>query len=338
VVWVQDFDKAKAKFLRVADNRVPQLAPAYDDDILIDHLKDLKLDNFEYDFLKLEKYDKFLIDDLAADDPLFEDIMPGYAEMANGPTHAQDAEPVPRRSLDSRQPDPLSPPHNNELPQELSRHDVPDILFPADDTLISIESNVPMLSLKYQAEGYIPPLTKWGEVSRKDKNVKTWVFYIDDVKFVNLWYDPTGPLQGNAVCCVEPNFSTSPEFPRALALGDIYKKRWIARYWQSKGMKIIVDINIDQHLYDIALLGVPKGWRAYATRGQTSEIPTILTEYELAKERAGSDDLFFMVYGGGKKVEELCRGRGWTWGPERMDQVWHPEKNSDGLPIKVERR
>jgi hypothetical protein len=85
VVWVQDFDKAKAKFLRVADNRVPQLAPAYDDDILIDHLKDLKLENFEYDFLKLEKYDKFLIDDLAADDPIFQSIASGYEELVNGP-------------------------------------------------------------------------------------------------------------------------------------------------------------------------------------------------------------------------------------------------------------
>lgn len=35
--------------------------------------------------------------------------------------------------------------------------------------------------------------------------------------------------------------------------------------------------------------------------------------YQAAIERAGSESILFVVYGGGKKAEELSKQRGWIW-------------------------
>jgi hypothetical protein len=62
---------------------------------------------------------------------------------------------------------------------------------------------------------------------------------------------------------------------------------------------------------------VPQGWLSYATRGLDRRIDRIEAEYAQAVERAGQEPRF-LVYGGGKATEELCKGRGWLWLPENM--------------------
>ncbi|MFA5408967.1 MAG: DUF4417 domain-containing protein [Bacilli bacterium] len=333
VVWMLDFDKAKAKFLWVADNRVQQLAPAYDDDILIDHLKDLKLDNFEYDFLKLEKYDKFLINDLAADDPLFEDIAPGYAEMVNGPVNEVDheARQVQSLPLGAQEPElhpPLPPVSSEELPKY---HGLPSESFPSDN-----EYGIPSLSLKFVPDSVPKPLVKWGEISRRQPMHGCWHFYIEDSKFANLVNDPLAPLYSNPAAIVEPNFSIGSQSPKAHVVWWTYWKRFIARKLQAKGVRVFVDLNVAEVYLDLNFLGVPEGYTAYATRGYNREIAYLGRLYQAACDHAGTEDIVFLVYGGGKVIQDFCTefSDNLTWVPERMQVVNDPTV-SDGLEQKV---
>ena len=334
VVWMLDFDKAKAKFLRVADNRVQQLAPAYDDAILIDHLRDLKTDNVEYDFLKFDKYDKFLVEDLAADDPIFEDLSPSYAEKVNGPAREVDyeAEPVRPLPLGSQEPElhqPLPPVSKEELPKY---HGIPSEAFPSDN-----EYGIPSLSLKFVPDSVPTPLVKWGEISRRQPMHGCWHFYVEDSKFANLVNDPLAPLYSNPAAIVEPNFSIGSQSPKAHVIWWTYWKRFIARKLQAKGVKVFVDLNVAEVYLDLNFVGVPDGYTAYATRGYTREIAYLGRLYQAACDHAGTEDIVFLVYGGGQVIRDFCAefSDNLTWVPERMQVVNDPTV-SDGLDQNVD--
>jgi len=79
-------------------------------------------------------------------------------------------------------------------------------------------------------------------------------------------------------------------------------------------------VNVDATTFaDIMLLGVPKGWRAYATRGYTDRLDFTVAEYELACNHAETDDILFLLYGGGKACQALAQEREWVWVPEHMN-------------------
>ena len=303
VVWVQDFDKAKAKFLRVADNRVPQLAPAYDDDILIDHLKDLKLDNFEYDFLKLEKYDKFLVEDLAADDPIFQSIAPGYEELVNGPPHDMNSENVQSQ--------------NQSEEVDLNR------IYPTDN-----DFEVPLLLSTRQPTGLDTPINRWGTIARKTRIDGGLIhFYTDDYKFTGILNNPLAVLKTGCSSVVEPNFSTSDDMRKAIVLYYIYLKRYLARTWQEHGLNVWVDLAIAPRHRDLALIGVPRGYRCYATYTYTRDydIEWLYQDYDQALKHSGlnESDILFWVYGGNDDVQKICRERGWLWSAAHQQAYHH---------------
>ena len=303
VVWIQDFDKAKAKFLRVADNRVPQLAPAYDDEILIDHLKDLKLENFEYDFLKLEKYDKFLIDDLAADDPIFQSIAPGYEELVNGPPHDMNSENVQSQ--------------NQSEEVDLNR------IYPTDN-----DFEVPLLLSTRQPTGLDTPINRWGTIARKTRIDGGLIhFYTDDYKFTGILNNPLAVLKTGCSSVVEPNFSTSDDMRKAIVLYYIYLKRYLARTWQEHGLNVWVDLAIAPRHRDLALIGVPRGYRCYATYTYTRDydIEWLYQDYDQALKHSGlnESDVLFWVYGGNDDVQKICRERGWLWSAAHQQAYHH---------------
>jgi hypothetical protein len=198
---------------------------------------------------------------------------------------------------------------------DLTRHDVPDALWPTDN-----EWGVPLLDATLQASAVELPVSLWGAVQRKARMKGTWLFYCDDYRFEALWADPSDVVNTQCRAVVEPNFTVGPQTPKAVALWQVYRKRWLARWWQSFGIKTLVDVNIDMATFaDIALLGVPEGWKAYATRGYSDRMEFTIMEYEAAKAHAGCDPLF-LLYGGGKACQELAKERGWVYISEHMDQ------------------
>lgn len=346
VHWDTTMTPAQVKALRLADNRLPEISSAYDDQIIIDTLKDLKLAELDVEYLKYDKYEKFLLTDQAADDPIFKSIAPDYEALINGPPeYAGAARPLPLGGapVNIEKPGDLDKPFIEDRtdiePVKNGDLQMGDIVFPSDPVW-----GIPMLSLKYQAEEVKKPVVKWGEVGRKDKSVRggIWHFYVGDGKFETLYYnDPSAPMYANPYAMVLPNFSIRSQTPYSWVMGQTFKKFWLGRYWQSKGFRIFVDMNVRIDPEEVKLvgcpinlIGVPRGFRAYASRGYNASADYLRVEYEWACKWAGSDDIIFLVIGGGKEVQKVSSELQWTWIPERLDCIRHPELD-DGLAPKV---
>lgn len=202
--------------------------------------------------------------------------------------------------------------------EELPRND--DFVFASDN-----EWGIPVLDAGLQADALVLPALLWntGRQSLKTPG-GTLLFYCDDFRFEALFNDPTAAVTSKAAYLVEPNYSVYADTPRAIAMYATYRKRWVARYCQHYGMRVWVDLYTSQD--EINLIGVPRGWRSYATRGNVNT-GNIEKTWELACDHRGSDDVLFLVYGGGTTAELFCREKGWLWLPEYMDmrRKWKKE-------------
>jgi|SRR5262245_22774081 len=190
----------------------------------------------------------------------------------------------------------------------------PSVVWPSDN-----EYGIPALDPAMQAAEIAAPVLTWGNVPRTTPNAGTWVFYTQDYRYTALWTNPKPVAASGCRVAVEPNFSCYEDMPLAVGLWRIYQKRWLARLWQQQGIRTLVDLNVAPKFADLNLLGVPPGWRAYCTRGYLSRLDQTEREFERACERAGTADLLFVVYGGSKKLRDLCWFRGWQWIGECMD-------------------
>jgi hypothetical protein len=206
---------------------------------------------------------------------------------------------------------PVEPPPDDQ-PAPLR---APDAVWPSDN-----EWGIPLLDLNRQALSFDQPWAIWGAAGRKARMAGTWLFYTEDYRYEALWTDPTPVLATDCVAAVEPNFSCYENMPPAVALWQIYRKRWIARWWQSQGVRIFADLNVATNHYALNQLGIPAGWRAFATRGYTARLDATHLEYEQACRIAGEGVTpLFLVYGGGRAVKEECQRMGWLWLQEDMD-------------------
>lgn len=193
--------------------------------------------------------------------------------------------------------------------------DVPNTIWPSDNKF-----DIPLLSLDYCAQAIEMPVLTWGsQRGRKGKqHVGTWSFFTTDEILDPLWKRPNDVVNSSAKVAAEINYTSDDDTPLAYGIYQIYKKRWIARYWQSMGIKIIVDLNVGIKYRKLNLLGVPKGWSAFCVRGYQEHVDSgeMLKEYEMAQAHAGRNDILFVVFGGRQKVRNYCKKHGWNWFPD----------------------
>jgi hypothetical protein len=191
---------------------------------------------------------------------------------------------------------------------------MPDCLWPSSN-----KYGIPSLLLNMQADTVDLPVLCWGSISRKTRMRGTWHFYTDDYRYDAVWRNPDQILLTNCINAVEPNYSCYQQTPPAVVIWNTYKKRWLARYWQSQGVKIFVDLNVSRQHVEDNLLGIPQGWRSFATRGYNERMQSTLYEFKIARQIAGKSDILFVVYGGNEQVHELCMQHDWIWIPEQED-------------------
>jgi hypothetical protein len=204
----------------------------------------------------------------------------------------------------------------------LEDHTCPDCLFPSSNS-----EGIPDLLLSMQGDLLDAPLA-YGSVRRTgDYRGRTVHFYVDDSRFNvlgnaveyggafwKLWERPERIVTSCAPSFCEVNFSTSNTLPRAHALWQIYKKRYLSRYFQEKGMRCFVDLNVASRWQDENLLGIPLSWRAFSTKVHRSTTLEELTDQAgYAESIRGSDDLLFVVFSNRSEVRELCQRQGWVY-------------------------
>jgi len=183
------------------------------------------------------------------------------------------------------------------------------------------QAGVPTLDLSMQAESIVEPLLIWGSIARSKEMLGTYAFYCDDYKFTALWNEPDKLVKTGCAVAVEPNFSIGERMPPAVALYHIFQKRWLARYWQTQGVRIFIDLNVDPYYSKLNLLGVPRGWKAYCTRVHKGYHEQIEKDYALCREHAQQEPLF-IVYGGDNGFSRhICERYGWVWIPDKRSAL-----------------
>lgn len=135
----------------------------------------------------------------------------------------------------------------------------------------------------------------------------SFLFYTDDYRFRSIYEKPEKILKYNPGSIIEPNFSLSNDTPIAFGMQAIYKKRFLARAMQEKGIGVFVDLNVAPKFYKLNLMGIPKGYSSFATRGCTDRLNELQFEYEIAKFVANGNRFRFIVYGGGNVIEQWCK-------------------------------
>ncbi len=153
----------------------------------------------------------------------------------------------------------------------------------------------------------------WGSQARSI-GAEAYIFYTDDSKFNGLLSEPGKLAAAGAKCAVEINPTTSDHHPAALVIADLWRKRKLSQVWQEAGIRVAVDLNISRRFFDVALLGVPVGWRAYANRAYTEDTKHLHDAYTLAQRHAQTDDILYFVYGRNSACE-LCEANRWIYIP-----------------------
>ena len=167
---------------------------------------------------------------------------------------------------------------------------------------------IPTLLLDVQPKCVEIPCYCFGEQKRTTNMQGKGIlhFYTDDYRWQSIYEHPEKILKYNPGSIVEPNFSLFNETPVAFGLQAVYKKRWIARAMQERGIPVFVDLNVANKFYAINLFGLPKGYASFCTRGYSDRIPALEYEYMIAKRVADGNKLTFIVYGGGMDVKAWC--------------------------------
>lgn len=243
------------------------------------------INNGEWDLeaLQDDKWGDIDFDEIGLKMPAFgEDIKPLKSDYTSGNESGDD-------------------PENNEDRNAFYQSMLTDCLYESNNIF-----EIPNLRLDMQAGKLQLPFAPYGAESRQKKGVSTYHFYVDDYRFEAIWKDPTKVLNSGCISTVEPNLSLFDTTPIAWGLQQIYKKRWISRYFQECGISIYADLNVSRKFYDYNRMGIPDGYNAFFTRGYADRLEYLKAEHQIAKEISGKETPNLIIYGGGKVVQEYC--------------------------------
>jgi hypothetical protein len=204
----------------------------------------------------------------------------------------------------------------------------PDLTFPSDN-----KYGIPTLKTQGDLAGMPRPCERWGMKARGSRNEGSLHFYTDDARFETVWQKPEWIVQSGAIAIVEPNITTHPAMPLAFVLWGIYRKRWLSRWAQQYNVFIFVDLNVEPMFHEINLLGVPAGWKHYATRGYDSKPEMLEADYQCAVKHAGTEEIVFAVFGGGNATRNTCIARNWIHIPQESHVIegrYEQREVSDG--------
>ena len=133
------------------------------------------------------------------------------------------------------------------LPDKLYKGDVPTTTWPYEDD-----------------EGH-PQFYVFGEGGMDERMTnKILTFYTDDWRFERIWAESVDtirtivPLKPLAAC--QPDFSLWGTDPLVVQMWNLYRARWISRYWQEAGIPIIPSVchSLFPACHEFILHGLPK--------------------------------------------------------------------------------
>lgn len=86
-------------------------------------------------------------------------------------------------------------------------------------------------------------------------------FFLFDEKFITTFSRPRAAL-GHVrkyYAALEPNFSLYSDWPLAVQIYNTFRTRWVGRFWQEHGVKVIPTVNWSTPAsYSFCFLGIPR--------------------------------------------------------------------------------
>ncbi|WP_445005146.1 DUF4417 domain-containing protein [Halomonas mongoliensis] len=87
-------------------------------------------------------------------------------------------------------------------------------------------------------------------------------FYLDDYRFETTWNKPNAALihLRSYWAVMTSAFSLYPQWPAVVNQWNTYRSRWLGRWWQSQGLRVIPTVNwADETSYAYCFDGIPTG-------------------------------------------------------------------------------
>ena len=160
----------------------------------------------------------------------------------------------------------------------------------------------------------IPDITEWigfnyvlsDKTPSKNKGVH---FFIDDYQFMRIWNNPDAYVDklSQYGCVIAPDFSPYGDMPLATQIFNHYRKHWVAKYLQERGVNIIpcIRASTDERSLEFYLEGEPKGGVVCISSMWVSKSKELrdyfIREYELMYETLKPSKI--LIYG--TEVEDL---------------------------------
>ena len=189
------------------------------------------------------------------------------------------------------------------------------LLFPACKFPTS-SLGMPELDLALIVRSIPLPFAPWGSQSRKKTFMGTYHFFIEDKNFSALWKFPDRVLLSGCSVFVEPDWSIPEHSDYPIFLYQLYRRRYIARYWQSLGLYIVPNLSVDFEWLDFVASGIPLGTSIFATSGLSASPDLLEAQFEVACQISDSATPQFMVYGGNRYVRSFCHSySSWVYYP-----------------------
>ena len=98
-------------------------------------------------------------------------------------------------------------------------------------------------------------------------------YWTDDFRFESTWSKPRTMLDkihaAGPLAMIEPDFSTYADDPLVVQMHAVYRARWVSRYWQEHGIKVVPNIQwSDFDSLRWSLLGIPPNTPLIAIEGR----------------------------------------------------------------------
>lgn len=97
----------------------------------------------------------------------------------------------------------------------------------------------------------------------KSRPGSTVAFFVDDYRLEPLWNWPRRTVRRlsslRPAALIEPDFSQYEDMPTAMALWNLYRSRWVARFWQESGFIVIPSLSWNSATIEQLHLGIPAG-------------------------------------------------------------------------------
>jgi hypothetical protein len=326
-----DVNEDEARKINIADNRIPDLGDM-DMDLLKENLKlitDPTGTGYSNEDLEIlwkvqdEAAEETLLTGVAADEeqqPLM--LPPGMEEMANDPMFGLSEEEKPdvpetpeEAEARDKENDPLSY-AAEDLPSAFTLKD--DVIFPATGPwdlsiirkdMVIEEMPEPLLTWAGTATKEWPDDVWWlynfgpdSTYGMKDPSKILLSFYAYDEFIDPWWYYPSRfmskAINSKIKYAVTPNFSCEG-MPRALSMFATWRSRWLGRYFQEVGIRVVPDlewrVGDDVHKQIVAT-GLPKPlpWASVQAQNSTAKRKTGKAPTEERLEQWGKDLAWFV--------------------------------------------